>query len=150
KVVFITGSTSGIGKSTAQMFLQFGAKVVFHGFPVTDTDRQFITDLQGQGHDVLLTEADVTDKSQVERIAEEIGQRYGRIDILVNNVGAYIKKATIEEREESDWDKTINVNLKSVFLVTKAVLPLMKQNGGRIINTTSLVERTGGTIEGLA
>ncbi len=149
KVIWVTGSTSGVGKATAKLFLEHGGKVVFHGITKTVEDEQFIAALSEE--DVLLVEGDVTNKAEVNAIVEKIEQKFGQLDILVNNAGAYVKKAEFESILEADWDRTIDVNLKSVFLVSQAALPLMKkQKEGRIINITSNVARTGGTREGAA
>jgi 3-oxoacyl-[acyl-carrier protein] reductase len=149
KVIWITGSTSGVGKATAQLFLEHGGKVVFHGITKTVEDEEFIAELKEEN--VLLVEGDVTKKADVDAIVEEMDRKFGRLDVLVNNVGAYVKKAEFENILEEDWDRTIAVNLKSVFLISQAALPLMKkQKEGRIINITSNVARTGGTREGAA
>lgn len=151
KVVFVTGSTTGIGKAIAQQFLKYGGKVIIHGLKKTQEDINFVAELKEKGHDVLLIDGDVTIKSDVDEMIEQIDNHFGKIDILVNNVGAFVKKARFEQLQEEDWDRTIDVNLKSVYLVTQAALPLIKkQGGGRIINITSNVERTGGTKDGAA
>ncbi|AXH99549.1 SDR family NAD(P)-dependent oxidoreductase [Sporosarcina sp. PTS2304] len=151
KVAMITGSTTGIGNAIARQFLSHGGKVVIHGYKKTVEDEAMITDLLEEGHDVLLVDGDVTIKKDVEKMMGKIEEHFGHIDILVNNVGAFVKKAKFEDIEEDDWERIIAVNLKSVFLVTQAALPLIKKQGeGRIINITSNVERTGGTPEGAA
>lgn len=151
KVALVTGSTTGIGNAIARQFLSHGGKVVIHGYKKMDEDKAMIAELQKEGHDVLLVDGDVTIKSDVNRMMNEIEEHFGHIDILVNNVGAFVKKARFEDIEEDDWERIIAVNLKSVFLVTQAALPLIKKQGeGRIINITSNVERTGGTPEGAA
>lgn len=151
KVALVTGSTTGIGNAIARQFLSHGGKAVIHGYKKTDDDEAMITELRKEGHDVLLVEGDVTVKSDVDHMMRQIEEHFGHIDILVNNVGAFVKKARFEDIEEDDWERIIAVNLKSVFLVTQAALPLIKKQGeGRIINITSNVERTGGTPEGAA
>jgi 3-oxoacyl-[acyl-carrier protein] reductase len=78
-------------------------------------------------------------------MAGEIEERYGRLDVLVNNAGSLIERRKLEEMTEDLWDRVMDVNLKSVFLCSKAVLPAMKRQGrGRIINMTSVAARNGG------
>lgn len=151
KVAWITGSSTGIGHAIAHQFLEHGAKVVFHGYEKTKQDEELMLELIQKGHDVLFVEGDVTNKQKVQEMVKQIELKFGKLDILVNNVGAFVKKARIEDIEEEIWDRAIDVNLKSTFLVTTAALPLMKQQEeGRIINITSAVARTGGTKEGAA
>ena len=81
----------------------------------------------------------------------EIKSRYGHLDVLVNNADALVKRARFEGTEEDLWDRVMEVNLKFVYLVTRAVLPLMKpQSQGRIINMTSVVARNGGGLGSIA
>lgn len=151
KVAFVSGSTTGIGKAIAQQFLEHGAKVVIHGYQKTEEDEKFAAEMNAQGREVFLVDGDVTIKSDVDQMMKQVEEHFGHIDILVNNVGAFVKKARFEDLQEDDWDRTIAVNLKSVYLVTQAALPLIKkQSEGRVINITSNVERTGGTKEGAA
>jgi 3-oxoacyl-[acyl-carrier protein] reductase len=78
-------------------------------------------------------------------MAREIEDHYGRVDILVNNAGSMVERATLAEMTEGVWDRVMDVNLKSVYLCSQAVLPLMKRQGrGRIVNMTSIAARNGG------
>jgi 3-oxoacyl-[acyl-carrier protein] reductase len=87
----------------------------------------------------------VSNSGDVRRMTEEVEDRYGRIDVLVNNAGSLIERRTLEEMTEDLWDRVMEVNLKSVYLCSQAVLPLMKrQEKGRIINVTSVAARNGG------
>ncbi|TQR09648.1 SDR family NAD(P)-dependent oxidoreductase [Psychrobacillus soli] len=151
KVVWITGSTTGIGKMTAIGFAERGADVIIHGFNDTENGEKLLKHLKELGSDALLVDGDVSLKKDVENIAKQIQDKYGKLDVLVNNVGASITSSTLEELEEDVWDKVIDVNLKSVYLVTKEALPLLKgEENTRIINISSAVERTGGTMKDLA
>jgi 3-oxoacyl-[acyl-carrier protein] reductase len=106
--------------------------------------------IKGFGNDVLMLKGDVTDAGDVRRMVGEIEDRYGRIDILVNNAGSMVKRATLAEMTEEVWDRVMDVNLKSVYLCSQAVLPMMKRQGGRIINMTSVSARDGGSPSSLA
>src|SRR5918993_1448460 len=87
----------------------------------------------------------VADAGEVERMAGEIEDRYGRLDILVNNAGSLIERRSFSEMTEDLWDRVMNVNLRSVYLCSQAVLPAMKRQGkGRIVNMTSVAARNGG------
>lgn len=151
KVVWVTGSVTGIGRAMALEFAKHGADVVIHNFDRKEEALELLGQLESEGTNVLLVEGDVTDKIQVEQMVEQIKARFGRLDILVNNVGASPYKVPFEELEEEIWDEMINLNLKSVYLVTRAAIPLIKAGDkGKIVNVCSSVVRNGGIIGGLA
>ncbi len=84
-------------------------------------------------------------------MAAEVEDRYGRVDILVNNAGSMVERLTLAEMTEEAWDRIMDVNLKSVYLCSQAVLPMMKgQGGGRIINMSSVSARNGGSPSSVA
>jgi 3-oxoacyl-[acyl-carrier protein] reductase len=110
-----------------------------------DEAREVIEQISSSGGEAMLVGGDVSDAGEVERMAREIEDRYGRIDVLVNNAGSLIERRNFSEMTEDLWDRVMSVNLKSVFLCSKAVLPMMKRQGrGRIINMTSVAARNGG------
>lgn len=151
KVVWITGSSTGIGKMTAIGFAERGAHVVIHGYNDQENGEQLLQQLKEMGSDAILVDGDVSKKQDVENIVKQIKDKYGKLDVLVNNVGASITTASLEELDEDTWNRVIDVNLKSVYLVTRAALPLLKgEENTRIINISSAVERTGGTLADLA
>lgn len=151
KVVWVTGSTSGIGRKTALEFAERGANVIIHGFNDRENGVELLQQLKELGSDAFFVDADVAIKKDVDAAVEQIKNKYGKLDVLVNNVGAAIIAGSFEEITESQWDRVIDVNLKSVFLVTQAALPLLKgEENTRIINTSSGVVRTGGTTLDLA
>src|SRR4028119_1997928 len=85
------------------------------------------------------------DAGGVDGMVGEIEDRYGRLDVLVNNAGSLVERRTLAEMTEELWDRVMDVNLKSVYLCSRAVLPLMKRRGaGRIITLTSVAARNGG------
>lgn len=145
QVVWITGSSTGIGRSAALEFSNNGADVIVHANSNIDQAQSLVEEIQSKGNRAFFVHGDVSNKENVESMVQQIDQEFGRIDILVNNAGALIKRARLEDLEEELWDQIIDVNLKSVYLVTKAVLPLMKKQGkGRIINITSIAAKNGG------
>ena len=136
KVVVVTGGASGIGKATAGKFLEEGAKLVI--VDVSDKGGQAaVSEMKEAGHDPFLAVGDVTKPADVNRIVEKVIGRFGRIDVLFNNAGILIE-GTIEEVSEEDWDRTMAVNVKGVFLMTKEVVPhMLSQGGGVIVNNAS-------------
>jgi 3-oxoacyl-[acyl-carrier protein] reductase len=110
-----------------------------------DEAQEVMEKITASGGDAMLVGGDVSDAGEVERMAREVEDRYGRLDVLVNNAGSLIERRSFSEMTEGLWDRVISVNLKSVFLCSKAVLPMMKRQGsGRIINMTSVAARNGG------
>jgi len=141
KVVVITGSGAGIGRSAAVLFAQHGAKVVVNS--LTPASGEETLRLVKEHSDGIYVQADASLRPDVERLVNEVMQRYGRVDILVNNVGIVIP-GRIDNFSDEDWDKTMLVNLKGVFLPSKLIIPIMKeQGGGVIVNTSSAVATKG-------
>jgi 3-oxoacyl-[acyl-carrier protein] reductase len=151
QIVWVTGSSTGIGRAAALGFAEYGADVVVHCNSSVKEAETLIAEIEQKGKKALLVQGDVADKKQVEQMAAQIQERFGRIDILVNNAGTLVKRARLEDLDEELWDRVMDVNLKSVYLVTKAVFPMMKAQGkGKIINVTSVAARSGGGPGGIA
>ncbi|MGI6284586.1 3-oxoacyl-ACP reductase family protein [Neomoorella humiferrea] len=145
KVVWITGSSTGIGRAMALEFARYGADVIVHYRNSEKEALSLAQEIESMGRKTLLVKGDVAVKDEVEAIANKIKAGFGKVDILVNNAGSMIKRARFEEVDEELWDRIINVNLKSVFLVTRAALPLMKPlKKGKVINVTSVAAKNGG------
>jgi len=144
----VTGASRGIGRAIALAFAREGADVLIN-YVSRDTDAQEVSSaIEAMGRSALLFKGDVSDSAQVKAMVEMALARWGRIDILVNNAGI-THIATPFETTEEDWDRVMRVNLKSAFLCCKAVLHTMvKQGGGRIINISSMVGKSG-SIAGL-
>jgi 3-oxoacyl-[acyl-carrier protein] reductase len=145
EVAWVTGSSTGIGAASAVALARQGCRVAVHYNRSEDKAREVMEQITASGGDAMLVGGDVSDAGEVERMAREVEDRYGRLDVLVNNAGSLIERRSFSEMTEDLWDRVISVNLKSVFLCSKAVLPMMKRQGsGRIINMTSVAARTGG------
>ena len=145
EVAWVTGSSTGIGRAVAIGLADQGCRVVVHYNRSEDEARKVVEEISASGGEATLVGGDVADGGEVERMAGEIEDRHGRLDILVNNAGSLIERRTLEEMTEDLWDRVMAVNLKSVYLCSQAVLPLMKRQGkGRIINMTSVAARNGG------
>jgi 3-oxoacyl-[acyl-carrier protein] reductase len=144
-VAWITGSSTGIGRATAAALAEQGCRVVVHYNRSEDEAREVVEQIESSGGEAMLVGGDVSDAGEVERMVGEIEGRYGPVDILVNNAGSLIERRSFSEITEDLWERVMAVNLKSVYLCSRAVLPMMKQRGkGRIINMTSVAARTGG------
>jgi NAD(P)-dependent dehydrogenase (short-subunit alcohol dehydrogenase family) len=141
KVAIVTGGASGIGKAMCIAFAREGAQVV-----VVDIDEQkgqaAAKEITAVGKAICL-KADVTSSASVDAMAREVDRQFGRIDILVNNVGVRIVKPFLDHTD-ADWNTMIQTNLTGPFLCSRAVVPLMKRaNKGRIINTASIASFVG-------
>ncbi len=142
RTAIITGAGGGIGGAIADCFAREGARVV-----IADIDNQTANAraayISAQGASALAMAVDVTDKTSVQQMVRSTLQRWGRIDILVNVAGGAQIKLVID-MEESDWDHIIDMNLKSVFLCSQAVLPpMLKQHYGKIVSISSIYGFTG-------
>jgi 3-oxoacyl-[acyl-carrier protein] reductase len=145
EVVWVTGSSTGIGRAAAIGFAEQGCRLAVHYNSSEDQAREVVGKIEEAGGDVLLLKGDVSNSGDVKRMVGEIQDRYGRLDVLVNNAGGLIERRTLEEMTEDLWDRVMEVNLKSVYLCSQAVLPMMKRQGkGKIINVTSVAARNGG------
>lgn len=137
KVAIITGGANGIGRTTALRFLTEGAKVVLCDL-FQDALDEAVLALSPSG-EVSACKVDVTDADAVAAMVKGVAEKYGKIDILVNNAGI-TSDAQLVKMSEEQFDKVINVNLKGVFLCTRAAAPYMISQGyGRIINAASVV-----------
>ena len=144
KVALITGGAAGIGKATAQRFVEEGAKVV-----ICDVNMEAgEATLEELGPNAAFYQVNVTDRQEVQAWVDEVVETYGRVDILVNNAGVLRDNMLVKVKDgelvkqmpEADFDLVIAVNLKGVFNCTQAVAPYMiKQGGGVILNASSIV-----------
>lgn len=142
QIVVVTGSTRGIGKTIALAFAKEGATSIIIGRNAHTAD-QVRDEFHKHGFKAESFGCDVTNMENVEKMVNKILDKFGRIDILVNNAGI-TRDNLILRMSEADWDEVINVNLKSVFSVTKIIAKVMlKQKKGRIINISSIIGITG-------
>ena len=131
KIALITGSSSGIGKAVALAFAREGAHIALN-YP-NDSEAQNAAEVSSAiaalGRRVTATQADVSKEDQARALVDETMRTYGRIDILVNNAGI-ATVSTVGEMPVAMWDEMMAVNLRSVFLCTRLVLPIMYQQNG--------------------
>ena len=138
KVAVITGAGSGIGKATAQLFAQEGARIMLVDRN-RETGEQAAEDIRQQGADATFCYADVSRDLDVQAMVDSTLDRYGRLDVLMNNAAVLIFAKLVETTNEV-WDQIQSVNLKGVFLGCKHAIPAMIRNGGgSIINTASVL-----------
>lgn len=143
RVALVTGSGRGIGQAIALKLAEVGASVIINDIGEVPTVENVVKEIRAMNRESLAIMADVSSSSDVDRMIEEATAAFGKIDILVNNAGITRDQLLIRMSDE-DWDKVISVNLKSVFLCTRAVLRnMVKQRWGRIINITSIAAITG-------
>ncbi len=138
QVAVVTGGARGIGKGSADAFAEAGARVY-----VVDVDKAagetVASGIRARGGTASFIVCDVTDAGQVLAAFDQIVAEAGRIDILVNSAGGFWKQLSVEETPEDEWDKVVDLNLKSIFLCAKAAIPAFKRQGsGRIVNIGSM------------
>lgn len=150
RVALITGGGRGIGFAHARLLGAEGATVVINELDANTAERA-IVELKERGIDAVFYLGDAANELVVKRTVQDIGNRFGRLDILINNAGIGAKPAyEIENMPAEAWDKMIEVHMKSTFLWSREVIPAMKEGGfGRIINTSSM-NFTGGGRPGVA
>ncbi|MDA8233352.1 MAG: SDR family NAD(P)-dependent oxidoreductase [Clostridia bacterium] len=136
RVAIITGSGSGIGEGVAKRLSQLGVKVVVNDVETEKVNR-VVEEIKASGGDAIGIAADITKMDSVRNMFEEIINKYGKIDILINNAGIARDKS-MKKLTEEDWDAVLNVNLKAQFLCCKVALEYMQeQKYGRIVNISS-------------
>jgi 3-oxoacyl-[acyl-carrier protein] reductase len=144
QVAFITGATGGIGSEICRSLAKEGADISICYHTKHEEAQLLGKEITSLGRKALVVQADVSKKEQVISAIEATRKKLGSIDILVNNAGMTLV-GKLEDLSEEDWDRCLEVNLKSVFLCTQAVIPEMKKrNKGSIINITSLAAKIGG------
>ena len=137
KVVVITGASSGLGEATARLLSRQGARVVL-GARRADRLKSLADELNASGGRTLAVTTDVTDREQVKRLVDTAVQKFGRIDVLINNAGL-MPQSPLERLKLDEWDRMIDVNIKGVLYGIAAALPFMKeQKAGHIINVSSV------------
>jgi len=137
KVVIITGARRGMGRSHAVSFAKEGAKVVVSDISLEDCQR-VVEEIEKMGEEAMAVKCDVTNKKEVEEMVKKTIEKWGKIDVLVNNAGIADFKPFLEMTEE-DWQKTMDINLKGYFLCAQAVAKeMVKSKSGAIINIASI------------
>lgn len=138
KVAIITGGAQGQGAVEAKMFVDEGAKVVF-GDILDDAGNAVAAEIQAAGGDAHYLHMDVTSEADWQAAIALATERFGGLDILINNAAVLIPRVPIEERTAEEWDLVMGVNAKGIFLGTKYAIPAMRaRGGGSIVNISSI------------
>jgi NAD(P)-dependent dehydrogenase (short-subunit alcohol dehydrogenase family) len=141
KVALITGGGSGIGKASAKLMAQEGAKVAVLGRTQEKLD-QTVAEIHSHGGEALAISADISQASEVQRVMAKIDEQWNQLDIVFAHAGINGVWAPIEELEPDEWQKTLNINLMGTFLTVKYAVPHLKKQGGGSITITSSVNGT--------
>jgi enoyl-[acyl-carrier protein] reductase III len=138
KIALITGSSRGIGKTTALHFARLGADIVVNYFRKREAAEETAREIEALGRKALVVKADVGDPEDINRMFEEVDKSFGALDFLVNNAASgYIRP--VMEQKVKGWDWTMNINARSALFTTQKAVPLMrKRGGGAIVNLSSI------------
>lgn len=142
KVALISGGGTGIGKATALLFSREGAKVAISGRrkePLEET----VSEINTSGGKAVLIQGDVSVVKEAKAMVDKSAKAFGRLDILVNNAGVDYKPGNIPETEEEEWDVTMDINVKGVYLLSKFAVPELEKTRGNIINISSVIGMVG-------
>jgi 3-oxoacyl-[acyl-carrier protein] reductase len=146
KIALVTGASRGIGRAAAIALAQAGFDIVVNYYQSKNAAQEVCAQVESLGRSALAVRADVSNARQVLQMVDEVKNTLGAVAVLVNNAGIAPAK-NLDEIGEQDWDQVLDVNLKSAFLVTQAVLPDMRRaHWGRIINISSVAAHIGGII----
>ena len=147
KTAIITGAASGIGRATARVLAESGAAVTIN-YKSNEKDAELLRkEINSKGGRAIAVQADVTITADVKALVKRAVGEFGPVDILVNNAGSLIERLRILDLTEQRWDEVMDLNLKSAFLCSKAVVPSMiERKTGAIINLSSIAGRTGGAL----
>lgn len=147
KISIITGAGRGIGREIALEQARHGADCVIADIDKTTADA-VVKEIEALGRKAISVKVDVSDQADVEQMIQKAHETFGKIDILINNAGVSSALPLLETSKE-EFDRQININLKSVFFSCKAIFPLlMEQRSGKIINIASVAGKRGGGIMG--
>ena len=142
KVAIVTGGTRGIGLAIARLLAEDGASVVVSGRDAARLEAA-VKDLESLGAPAMAVAADAAKREDADRLVEATRERFGRIDVLVNNAGITRDQLLVRMKDD-DWDQVLDTNLRGVFLMTRAVgKVMMRQKSGRIINISSTAGAIG-------
>ena len=138
--VIVTGSGAGMGREAAKLFAAYGANVVVNSLSGTCYDAR--EEIEAAGGSVIAVQADVGTMAGCEQIIREVVDKFGRIDVLVNAAGIVVD-GSVETADLDDWDRSMNTNVKSVFMLSRLAMPYLRKTKGSIVNVASVVAIKG-------
>jgi 3-oxoacyl-[acyl-carrier protein] reductase len=145
QIVLVTGASSGIGAAAAVGFAETGATVAVHYHRNEEGARHTVGAVQTAGGTASLHQADLADPAAAGVLVDEVLAKHGRIDVLVNNAGDLVKRSPIVDVPDEEFQRILDVNLTSVFALSRRIVPVFRaQGGGSIVNVTSIAGRHGG------
>lgn len=136
KIALVTGASAGLGRAMAEGLAEAGATVIGANRNIEE-GKAVALEMQNKGLDVYSHPVDVADKNSITELFNYIENKFGKLDILINNAGINRMKPILEYQDD-DWDAVMNTDLKGTYLCCRAAFPLMKDNGGKIINLGSI------------
>ena len=137
-MIIVTGGSLGIGKSACQVMAREGAHIAITDI-LDDEGRKLMEEIVSDGNSAQFWHLDVSDEEEVKKVFSEVKEKYGKIDVLVNNAGISGMNKPTDQISLEDWQKVMDINVNGVFLCTKHVIPYMRANGsGSIINLSSI------------
>lgn len=144
RVALVTGAASGIGAGIAVAFAREGADVVVADLVELPGAQSVLDEVAAAGRESLYVQTDVSDAGSVSALSAAVQDRFGRLDVLVNNAGIFTE-ALVEDMTLEEWDRVLSTNLRGTFLCTRAFLPgMLERRSGRIINIASQLGQIGG------
>lgn len=145
RTALVTGAGVGIGQACAVALGEAGAFVGVHYHSSSDGAEQTLTAIRKAGGDGIIVKADLNDESTANAMVDQVIKAGGGLNVLVNNAGALVGRATLEETTLDMWKKTLDINLTSAFIVTRRAIAALRASGnGSIVNVLSLSVQTGG------
>ncbi len=145
-MALVTGSATGVGRACAVKFAALGFDVVVNYSRSEKEAEETVGLVNAEGSDALLVKCDVSNEAAVREMISKVNDRFGRLDVLVNNAGCtyFVEHQNLEEMTEERWDRILGVNLKGPFFVTRAAATLLKQDGGgAVVNISSVAGIAG-------
>ncbi len=148
QTVLITGASGGIGSAIAERFALAGHRVAIHYRSHRAEAEALCQRLKGRQLSAMTFYADVGRESDVEELVSGLHAAYGRIDVLINNAGVALPQTPVQDVRAEDWDRLFSVNVRGMYLMTRAVLPdMIERKSGAIVNVSSMWGVTGGSCE---
>jgi len=145
QVVVVTGASSGIGAAAAVGFAETGATVALHYHRNSEGAKHTLGAVQTAGGTASVHQADLADPASAGKLIDDVLAKHGRIDVLVNNAGDLVNRSPVTEVPDEEFHRILDVNLTSVFALSRRIVPVFRtQGGGNIINVTSIAGRHGG------